>query len=216
MDRPTFYISLILISLTVVSAENSSHAHPVAFQNSIGIMGHHTPTLTHHQINYSFKYWLASGIHYIRRTDSAQQAAFASTNVLLKRWNGQALQANIYALMGVGTHDFLGGHRMAGLSALQFDIEDRKYYFLSKHLEAFDQDQSQIRQSILRAGLAPYQGDFDDIHSWIILEWQRREIGSDVPVRDVTAFLRIFYNNLLFEVGQSFDGATKFNYISHF
>ena len=92
------------IALLVLIHGVSLWAHPVAFQNSLGIMGQHSGSLSHNQLNYSYRYWWAFGIHHFKRTDvlGGPKATVASTNFLLKRWNGEALQANIYGVLGAG------------------------------------------------------------------------------------------------------------------
>lgn len=194
-------------------------AHPVAYKGSKGVMGHHSPTMTHNQLNYSQQYWWAVGAHYFKRPqyEDNRQAAFLSTNFLLKRWNGAAYQANIYTVLGAGQSELLGGDpQNSGLGIVQFDIEDREYYFLAKHITVANEEQTEMTQSVVRLGLAPYVGGFDDIHSWLILEHSQTKFFDDDLKVEVTPFLRIFYKNLLFEIGQSFNGNTKFNYIVHF
>ena len=192
-------------------------AHPVSFKGSTGIMGHHSSNLTHNQLNYSFRHWFATGIHHIRRSDTQNaKATFASTNFLLKRWNGSGHQANIYMVLGIGNSSLAGTSETSGMSLLQFDIEDRDYYFLIKSLGVFRKENTDFQQTVVRVGITPYVENFNGIHSWLILEWQNSKFSGENNISDLTPFLRIFHRNLLFEIGQSFDGVTKFNYITHF
>lgn len=206
----------ILLVLIVCSAP-LAWSHPVSFKDSIGIMGSHAPMMSHNQINYSFKHWFATGVHHIRSMDVQNRSAtFASGNFLLKRWNGESFQANLYANIGIGESNLSGKSDAAGFGLLQFDIEDRKYYFLAKHLGLVTDRQTDFYQTVVRAGIAPYEDPFDGLHSWIILEWQEFNIRNVREMSDLTPFLRVFYRNLLFEIGQSFNGVTRFNYIVHF
>ncbi|MCY4524059.1 MAG: hypothetical protein OXB84_04900 [Halobacteriovoraceae bacterium] len=195
-------------------------AHPVSFQDSMGIMGYHNPKMSHLQLNYSWKYWLATGLHHFsirpRSQDKVKNANFFSTNLVLKRWNGSNYQANLYTILGAGRSDISGSTQDAGLGVFQFDIEDRKYYFLTKYAHIQNPDDAELKQTTVRIGLAPYVGGFDDIHSWFILEWQKNNIINSKVDEDVTSYLRFFYENVLFEIGYSFDGNAKFNYITHF
>ncbi len=194
-----------------------SKAHPVSYKGSVGIMGQNSPIMSHNQINYSFQHWVASGIHYFKRPGiSNRDGFFASSNFLIKRWNGKGLQANIYANIGLGESSLNAESKLAGLGLLQFDIENRNYYFLTKHLRIESANGRELAQSVMRIGIAPYVVNFEGMHSWLILEWQKTDFKDGPDVSDLTPFLRIFYKNLLFEIGQSFDGLTKFNYITHF
>jgi hypothetical protein len=212
------YLRVSLLSVFFVFGWSTAAGHPVSFKGSVGVMGHHSPMLTHHQLNYSATHWFAAGVHHFRRPDIGEprHATFGTLNFLVKRWNEEALQANIYGVIGAGQSELTGTPRAAGLGLVQFDIENRRYYFLVKHLQLFNGDRDDLAQTAIRAGIAPYQADFSDLHSWLILEWEKSTFGDRETHRELTPFLRIFYNNLLFEIGQSFNGLTKINYISHF
>lgn len=207
----------ILVGIVVLLSLGAS-AHPVSFEGSKGIMGYHSPLLTHAQFNYSFRHWFAVGLHHfdVPNTNANQFANFLSANFLLHRWNGAGFQANIYTVLGAG-HSKLNQESIgAGLAKLQFDIEDRDYYFLTYYSQVQSESRTELRDFTVRAGLSPYVGKFDDIHSWLILEYRSQEILDNGAFEDVTPFLRLFYKNLLFEIGQSFNGLTRFNYIVHF
>ena len=125
-------------------------------------MGFHSPAISHNQLNYSFKHWFATGVHHIRRPNLKNKSAtFASTNFLIKRWNGDALQANLYALVGAGVSELGADSETSGFGSLQFDIEDRDYYFLAKHERVFNKNGTDLEQTIVRAGLSPYVVGYD-------------------------------------------------------
>lgn len=210
MTKFIFGLSLMLLSY-------QASGHPVSFKDSIGIMGHHSPMMIHNQINYSMEYWWALGIHHIQNPQNQDlKASYVTSNFLLKRWNAKSYQGNLYALVGAGVSSLDGSSKGSGVAGVQFDIEDRRYYFLAKHLQILNNERSAFNNSVVRAGLAPYQGSFEDLHAWLIVEWSRNEWGQGFVFEDTTPYLRFFYNNLLFEIGQSFRGLTKFNYIIHF
>lgn len=192
--------------------------HPVSFKDSVGIMGNHSPSLSHVQLNYSWRYWLATGIHYYKRPDFQENryASFASVNLLLKRWNTERFQANLYGILGAGHSELNDEPRFIGAATVQFDIEDRKYYFLIKHMQLQSEEGAELNESKVRLGIAPYVEGYDGIHSWLILEYQSWRYLDSSRKEELTPLLRVFYRNLLFEIGQSFEGMTKFNYIAHF
>lgn len=208
----------ILFFLSLLTLVTTALAHPVSYKGSIGVMGYHSPVLTHNQLNYSLSHRIAMGAHYFTRPElDNREASYLSANFLVHRWNGTGLQANIYAIAGAGYDQIASDNSSAsGLTALQFDIENRKYYFLAKQLRTLGDDNQGLNQTLLRLGFAPYVGRFEDLHSWFIVEWKRNKFSDGFLLEDTTALLRFFYKNLLFEVGQSFNGFTKFNYIIHF
>ncbi len=211
MSKLILVMGMVVFSLT-------SQAHPVSFKGSTGIMGHHSPFMAHNQINYSFEYWWALGVHHFQNPqDQDLKASVVTSNFLLKRWNGKSFQSNLYALVGGGISTLDGiEQKGTGAVGLQYDIEDRRYYFLAKHMNLLTKEDSAFYQSVVRVGIAPYEGDFDELHAWLILEWRKNEWGQGFVMEDTTPMLRFFYQNLLFEIGQSFRGLTRFNYIIHF
>ena len=207
-------ILAILLSVFFVLNINS---HPVSYRDSIGLMGDHSPMLMHSQLNYSFRHSLAIGLHHMRRPNlEGAHGSFITANILVKRWNGDGFQANTYLNIGLGKSQLTKVSRDSAMGLFQFDIENRDYYFLAKHIGVFNENWSEFGQSVVRVGFSPYVVNFDGLHSWIILEWQKSSFKHENGVIDLTPFLRVFYKNLLFEIGQSIDGVTKFNYITHF
>ena len=212
----SFFLKILIPAVLLAPA--FAMAHPVSFKGSKGVMGFHSPRMTHNQINYSFQYWWAAGVHHLTRPDKKhdKSATVASTNFLLKRWNTNHLQANIYMNLGGGHSELTGKSETAGYGLLQFDIEDRDYYFLAKHSQLVSEKVTDLRQSVVRAGITPYVDGYDGFHTWLILEYSSVEFLQTEKYEMLTPMLRFFYRNILFEIGQSFDGSTQFNYIAHF
>lgn len=211
MFRKIYWLLAVLLTTSVYS-------HPTSYKGSVGVMGEHSPLMAHNQLNYSWRHWFATGMHYYRRplADTSRNAGLVSTNFLVKRWNKSNLQANLYALGGVGFGDLSGQEEAHYLTGAQFDIEDRDYYFLVKHKHLFTSDVSAFQSTTVRAGFTPYVGDFDELHSWIIVDVTQMQFSGESPKIDVTPTLRLFYQNLLFEAGYSYNGNFNFNYITHF
>lgn len=210
--------TLLCICLLLLFSPSIASAHPVSFRNSVGIMGQHSPSLTHNQINYSVRHWYAIGVHHFNRNQESQpaHATLISNNFLLKRWNSDRFQANIYSLLGFGQSELNFEPEIVGMAGLQFDIEDRRYYFLTKYMELSNGADPELREFKVRSGIAPYIGNYSDMHTWLILEFKHKEFRHRLFEDELTPFLRVFYKNILFEIGQSFKGQTMFNYIAHF
>jgi len=121
----------LLCSLLIGGFSTMASAHPTSFQGSTGLMGEHSPSLSHNQLNHSWRYWFATGLHYYQRPQEGDDsyAVLGTTNFLLKRWNKSNLQANLYALGGAGYSNFKGVGGEVYFAGAQFDIEDRDYYF---------------------------------------------------------------------------------------
>jgi hypothetical protein len=205
----------LLLSIFLLALNGK--AHPTSFEGSTGVMGHFSNELSEFQLNYSFKHWFAVESTVLSIPEMPEnQALILSANILAYRWNTDQLQGNLYGSLGVGSSDLSGDRQNIGNAMLQFDIEDRKYYFLTKHQQVFGQEGVDLRLSLARLGFAPYVGKFDEIHTWLIMEWSKMAMRESGFQEDLTPFLRVFYKNILFEIGQSFKGNSNFNFITHF
>jgi hypothetical protein len=190
-------------------------AHPVAFRDSVGIMGSHSREQSDMELNYSVRHWWALHAHSMRfhANTSEQDVWVGGANFLLHRWNTDSFQANLYLLTGVGESRLSGKRRGIVDGGLLADIENRQYYFSSYYSQLRHQGEIELQQYKIRAGMAPYIGDFKDLHTWFILEAYKKTYG-DTKVQ-LTPFLRFFYRNVLWEVGSSLKGDLTFNYIIH-
>ena len=97
-------------------------------------------------------------------------------------------------------------------SELQIDWESRRYY-LDAELQAVRLSSQPYNFARFRAGFAPYLADFEQLHSWFILQLER---NSTLPgITTVTPLIRLFYQNVLLEAGSSLEGEFNFNFMIH-
>ena len=204
----TFLIGMILLI-------QQAWAHPVAFQGSVGIMGYHSSDMADQELNYSVRHWWAPSVQMMRLKPhtSRQDVFIGKVNFLVKRWNGEAYQANIYAHAGGGRSRLSGAWRGVGHGGITADIEDRRFYFLAEANGLRNSSRNEFNFWKARAGFAPYITGFEGIHSWIILEANRKSLGTRAI--QLVPTLRFFYQNVLWEFGYSLKGDLHFNYIIH-
>jgi len=124
---------------------------------------------------------------------------------LAKRWFGENYQANVYALAGAGLAYGVGanetGARAAGFAGALADWETRRLFasYRARMTEAGAVGGNFFQAA--RAGVAPYIGDTNDLHTWLMVELDHRPENPD-PV-GVTPLVRFFKGAALFEVGWS-------------
>ena len=169
---------------------------------------HYSPTAKY-SIGYKGEYW---------REDEWQFHGVQG-NVLLKRWNQKASQANIYLKNAVGlaySDDEGFDHKteLAGSAGISMDWEDRRYFisYENRFTHAGDIDQFFMQKS--RIGIAPYIGDYGDLHTWLMLEASHTPKAED-PV-EITPLLRFFKNEYLWEVGANQNGDVLLNFVARY
>lgn len=155
---------------------SSVHAHySPTFQDSIGLYS---------ERNWS-EDWHFTGVQY---------------NRLLKRWNEKKSQANLYLKGGVGQADPFGpdSAQLAGFVGLSADWETRRW-FTSYEARAYDLGFDQTARQSARIGVAPYIGDYGDLHTWLMLQVENNP-ESETPTT-FTPLVRFFYDVQLLEIG---------------
>lgn len=166
---------------------------------------HYSPTAKT-SVGYKLEYW--------RDKDFTLNAI--QMNNLLKRWNKKDSQANLYLKSGLGVAysdagDFDGETSAAGFTGLAADWEDRRYFvsYENRYTEAGKIDD--FYQQSARVGWAPYEGDYGDLHTWLMLQVEH------MPEADnnftVTPLVRLFKDVHLLEAGMNNRGEVLFNYV---
>lgn len=137
-------------------------------------------------------------------------------NNLLKRWNNPESQANLYLKSGLGiaysdAGEFDGETDPAVFTGIAADWEDRRYFvsYENRYLEAGDIN-DHFKQKA-RIGIAPYIGDYGDLHTWMMLEVEHEPEDDDSFT--VTPLVRLFKDVHLIEAGVSDRGDVMLNYV---
>lgn len=192
-------------------------AHPVSFKGGVGLMFYNQPDSIDWQAVYSVTSNLAVGVDYARDTMMGQERQFVipRINWLIHRWNGKDYQANLYVYGGYGVANVPGLTHGTIFAGGEADYETRQVYFSGKGytLQTSSIPDSTVYQ--LRAGFAPYVGDFEGLNTWVIGQAQYYPGAAAEEVR-VGPVLRFFYRNVLWELGTSLRGTWSFNFMLHF
>ena len=190
--RPVSYPGGWTLMLMNNGDVNSAHAHySLTAKTSVG---------------YKFEYW--------RDRDFTLNAV--QMNNLLKRWNEKDSQANLYLKSGVGIAHSNGGPKdgetsAAGFTGIAADWENRRFFtsYENRYTEAGEIDDFFMQSA--RVGWAPYEGDYGDVHTWIML--QAEHTPESEHNFTVTPLVRVFKDVHLFEAGMSTRGEVLFNYV---
>jgi len=140
-------------------------------------------------------------------------------NNLIKRWNNDGSQANIYLKSSIGVaysdaDEFDGEIDAAGFTGIAADWEDRRYFisYENRYFEAGDIHDGYHQSG--RVGIAPYIGDYGDLHTWLMLQVSH-EPEADEKIT-VTPLVRFFKDVHMMEAGVSNQGNVLFNYVARF
>ena len=165
-------------------------AHPVLWKGGTDYTFKLTPSVIDFNAFYTIHRAKAIGFH-LTQNESHESAAYFHYNQRLYRKNKPNSQQNFYGLVGLG----YAQTQLAIHSAFQWDWETKRYFRMLK-VDWFSNHDTMIA---LRIGVAPYIGGFDDINTWLMLEFQPNindnYKGPLIPV------LRLFKQNVLVDIG---------------
>jgi len=208
MSRFIFFITLMISSL--------AFAHPTSFKGSWIFESKFSAPMTEMGLGHTFANSTALWVKAMGFPMQSQETlGIVQVNHLLKRWNATESQGNLYIGAGGGSSLNSRGPSLidgnVALGFLQADWETREVYFMLEH-QSFSCNAPHTSVTRARAGVAPYLADFDQQSAWMILETAQ----FDHQPLDVRGILRLYYRNILYEVGGSMNGQFIVNLMSHF
>lgn len=211
------FLTITCIAMLGLSSE--ALARPVSYPDGWTVMQnndmdahtlhvHYSPTAKY-SIGYKAEYW--------RKED--WQFHGAQLNYLVKRWNAPASQANFYLKSGAGVaysdyQSFDGEAEPAAFTGIALDWEDRRWFTSYENRAYYAGDIDKFFMQKARVGVAPYIGDYGDIHTWLMLQVDHNPSADDEIT--FTPLVRMFKGEYLAEAGVSDNGDVLFNWIIRF
>jgi len=184
----------------VLMLASPAEARPVSYPGGWTVMQMNDGNRSTAHIHYSPTFQDSFGLYTERNWEEDFQFTGLQYNRLIKRWNGDNSQANWYGKVGVGVADPFGegDGELAGFVAMAADWETRRW-FTSYEARAWDTGSNQSVHHSARLGVAPYIGDYGDLHTWLMVEVANHP-ASDEPLT-TTPLVRFFYGVQLVEIG---------------
>ena len=139
------------------------------------------------------------GFHGIKFNDS--HMSMVQANSLIKRWNQNNAQANAYVFTGMGIKSYKKTSYIGGHLGGQIDWETRRYYTQFNYDGFLSNDQTHLVKT--RIGIAPYITNYENIHTWLIIQWSSH-ISQNKNISRVLPVIRLFKKNILVELGTDF------------
>ncbi|MEK6747309.1 MAG: hypothetical protein AABY33_09815 [Pseudomonadota bacterium] len=202
-----------LLALMTLAAD--AFARPISYPGGWMMMQMNDSNMHSLEIDYSptANYSVGYVAEYWRENDWQLHAV--SLNNLIKRWNLPKSQANIYlkSAAGVAYSDFgeLDGKiEPAAFTGISADWEDRQFFTMYENHLVYAGDINKSFMQKARVGIAPYIGDYGDLHTWLMLQVEHNPKKADHFT--VTPLVRLFKGETLVEAGVSEDGDVLFNF----
>jgi hypothetical protein len=183
---------------------SAASAAPMGFKDSVMFMGDFGPNWRESWANYAFtpRDAIGAGAVYMRSDDTMRTRTLAELNYtrLLKRWNLEDAQANVWFFAGVGSlrgNDF-SGTKLAYAPGAQVDYETTRIY-LAATARLYRARGLNHDFGALRAGFSFYEVDYDETQPWLVLEARRMRGLSEKT--EITPMLRLIHNRYFVEFG---------------
>jgi len=186
-------------------------AKPIAFAHGTTVMAEYgAGTMEELQVFYAPRYFYSvGGGHLALDSDidgRSRDITYARFNYLVKRWNREDSQANIFAWGGIGRARLSesADDETAWNAGVQMDYETRRVYSSLK-TDLYEGSSFSNRVDTLQLGFAPYEHDYDSIATWLVVQG-RRITGGIHDGTEVAFMLRLFKGPVWVEAGATTDG----------
>ena len=128
---------------------------------------------------------------------------------LLKRWNFEDAQANIYVSAGVGAAIKAGQTRGAIMGGVMADYETRRFFLMYESDLVAAGDLMKYHWHTGRIGWAPYKVSYEKVQPWLMLKADYR--SDQLHKVQITPMVRLFKPNWMFEAGVNTRGKPMVN-----
>lgn len=191
-------------------------AHPVPFKDAVAVTSLNQRFQTDMMVAYSFKRSAAVAMRIMAFDDGLGKMNYYApqVNFLLRRWNGDGYQANIYSAGGVGLMNFDGHEHSAILTSVEADAESRWLYISGQVEKMWTGEGYDFWHFRSRAGFAPYAAGFDQLATWFMVQYEYNPLLRGWS--KITPLARLYYRNYLVEAGVSLNGDGMANFMAHF
>lgn len=208
--------AFVLVVLFLLSS--TTQARPVSYPSGWTAMAYDDVYSTTLHIHYTPSIQYSVGYKYERWSDKQYTMNAVQINHLARRWNTKNSQANLYFKVGLGVsssdNNDQASHDLAGFIGLSADWEDRRYFISYENRHTEPGVTSDFFHQSLRLGWAPYEGDYGDLHTWLMVQLNHKNDMEDKF--SITAIARFFKGFHLIETGINDLGEPSVNYIFRF
>lgn len=226
-------LSFCVAGLTTLFLLPSAHGRPILYAHSTTVMAEYRgDVMKEAQLLYAPSSRWSFGVGHLELDDTGpnhdHEVNFGRLNLLVKRWNLESAQANIFVWGGAGRssititpsatpsedehnhgeppapgkpHTF---EETAFNSGAQIDYETRRVYIAASS-DAHYSSTFLHRTDSLQLGIAPYEHEVGRLATWVVLS-ARHYAGDIDDNTQVAVLLRFFRKHAWMEFGATTDG----------
>ena len=207
---------IVLTCLFFILLTKNIIARPVSYPGGITFMQMNDTNKNSIHLHYSLDSKVSFGYRFEYLRENKFSINALQMNNLVKRWNKKNSQANLYLKSAIGSavsdkERFKKKNNFSGFIGLSSDWENRRYFiqYENRYTEA-GKIHNFFQQSI-RFGLAPYIGEYGDIHTWLMIRLEH--ITKSNENFNFTPHIRFFKDVHLLEIGANLKGKINLNYV---
>ena len=199
---------------------SEADARPVSYPGGVTLMQMNDGYFSNLHLHYSPSIKYSIGLKIEKNRVEKWTFLGMQYNNLLKRINKKNSQANFYLKSAIGSthsdeHPFSNHKVPAGFIGFATDWEDRRFFTSYENKYSYSSNIAKYFQQKVRFGIAPYIGDYGDLHTWVMFQIQHTPKLETEEI-NVTPLLRFFKDVYLVESGVSLDGEIILNAVVRF
>lgn len=183
------YTAVLIFFLTMVCG---LEARPVSWTQGSTMMIYSNNMKNSVYYHYSPTYNYSFGLELLEDKVFDTSYAYLRATRLLNRRNTKNSQRNLYFRSGVSSKQWA-----SYFFGLQGDWETRRL-FVGFKMDQVESDSTDYFDQAYQLGVAPYLGDFGDLHTWLMIKAKKNSVTSEWSVFPL---LRLFKRDVMLELG---------------
>ena len=182
----------ILILGIMLCYVNISDARPVSWSGGSTLMYKTNFMTTSYYYHYSPTYKYSLGIEYVDDKYFKEDYLNLRATYLINRKNTKKSQRNLYVTGGISSESINNFNY-----GIHGDWETRRIFasfaYINKHKKIKNYTENEFQ-----LGIAPYVGEYNDLHAWIMLKTKKDTINNNW---EIYPFIKLFKGDVLIELG---------------
>ena len=212
-----YLLGILTAGLANLGSPGNVHARPVSYPGGTTLLlANDADSHNFAALYTAWPHWAIgySGSYFPEKEWSLQTIEF---DWLCLRWNGAEGQASAYLKGALGTacSRTFSRCKPGWQTGISLDWESRRYFVLYQNQLTYGQGFQTAYRQKGRLGIAPYIGQYGDLHTWLMLQVEHAPSGARHKLT-LTPLVRFFKGQYLWELGVSLHGGVLLNGVIRF